>query len=110
MKNVKDTAATVRVLLSKINKKIKATTGAAKEYWTSFYQECVEWLEANVEIGTKKIITLSETAYVRIREREFGFKVIKVYNNGDNVGRTFSYKTYKAALKKANSIKDEYCY
>ena len=63
-----------------------------------------------ITIKTNKMTTIQITpsAFVRVSKHSNGFYTQLIYNNGNNGDRIYIYKTEKAALKKANQLKDDY--
>lgn len=53
-------------------------------------------------------IKITEKAFVRVSNHENGFYVQLVFNGGESAGKINIYKTAKQALKKAESIKENY--
>ena len=55
-----------------------------------------------------QIIKITPKAFVRISKHTNGYYVQLVYNGGHTAGKIHTYKTEKAALKKAKEIVDNY--
>jgi hypothetical protein len=54
------------------------------------------------------IIKITPKAYVKVTKHTNGYYTQLVYNEGHTAGKIHIYKTEKAALKKAQEIKDNY--
>lgn len=55
-----------------------------------------------------QIIKITPKAFVRVSKHTNGYYVQLVYNGGHTAGKIHTYKTEKAALKKAKEIVDNY--